>query len=344
MRSKVQTLSLVVTIFGLAASVVLAVMLTRELQADARVRDTLSLATATVDRSLQQQAGLTAEVEELARQTEERRVQMLLLLPPAERARTVVGPLVARIKADHAAHPRPRRPLPIPPILPSRMLPPEIRDDPVYLRAEFMGRRSLLDWQFRERVSAAGLPDATVERVLDLLTEHAMVDEDLLVTARDSSGNVDSHFMEIARTQKAEIAETLRALVGEQVYETLWTSRRTFNLDPVTQVKTWRIEKTLGGITDGKWRLQALSARLSYSMAPLNDQQRQSMIAALGRADLAGEDLLTREGRLAPAFVAIAKASLRPEQLGALAELEAEAQAAEKRRRLPKIETTPGKR
>lgn len=261
------------------------------------------------DRKLQRErTAIDEDLEKLEPRFAELQQRAVSALSAADRARPKVGDLIARLKAAHAVKPPPA-PIPPPPQGPKGMFFPELMDDPEYRRCYALISRPGYERREGTRLRQLGLPEGTVERIVDLMVERNM---QVLLTNGKVSRTVPG-----TRDKKAEIDHEIRDLIGEKYAE---------------------YQKGGSAAAEGAAHmvLQKLQYRLAYSGYPLGAAQVESVVSAFSQGDRDWRTLsLTND-----AVVAEVERLLSIEQRSALLALQEEAKASEQRSKLPKVETT----
>ena len=195
-----------------------------------------------------------------------------------------------------------------------------LMSDPEYAEAFQMQQRSRLDRTYADLFAQLNLPPATLAKLQDLLIEKQNTTRDVFMAARDEGMNGRENRDELRsliELTQAEIDAEIAGAIGETGLETLQNYDQT-----------------------GRQRalVDQLETRLSYSSAPLNSAQAQTLTNILAETSPASGG--NRGGfsfgggggsvRITDAAINQAQAVLSPDQLQSLTALQAEQQAGQK--------------
>jgi hypothetical protein len=272
-----------------------------------------------------------ARASEVNSEIAARKTQVLASLSAGERARPRVGPLLMRMKAEHA-HLGPANRLPPPPRSPSGgSLFPELMSDPEYNALFAKTSRSLFQDHARA-LRKLGVNEETVQKAVDLLTEEFVSAADLhnLTGSSPSRPTSAPEYTKLREQLERDTQTQLKQLLGDHLY--LRFSNDTDPSKRALQIPT-----------------EALERRLSYSPEPLTTiqlEQLQSFEASRGdprelqRADAQRMREARKTGVIPvdEAKVAFYRSVLTPRQMEAVEELHREREAALKRELLPKYQ------
>lgn len=287
------------------------------------------------------QSALTAAQHELATQLTnaatfgaERREWHELGRIPADRIRRLVAPTLAAIGTEQAADPLPPR-QPPPPVGPSGSLFPELMGEPRYSLLAKHWEELLISLQCRPRLQQAGVPPQTIDRVLDLLAEQRMVELDYQSLRAQYRPNAQAAYAQ-QQTAVARVDAQIRDALGPELYDrlSLPTPHVTTAVLPNGQmIRTSQTTSEFAPYGNSYENLlQPLETRLSYSPDPLSKRQVSLLTGILESHALDNpyEWMRTKAGST-PAVQSV----LSPQQLRALAELQAEHDASLARAKLP---------
>lgn len=322
------------TVIGLGACVVLAWFIydTRQ-QIDAVANERKHIE-ATVKEAAQQIADTQRDIATVAAQTSERRQLILATLPAAERMRNVVGPLLARIKEEHLRNPPPA-PEPPPPFPPNGSFFPELMGDPEYSQCVKEWYRLIWGERHRKRLTELGLTAEKIGRVVDLIAEKEMVQQDFRSLLGENASTVDAQRKQ--REARENVMREIEQTMGAEAFDRFLESvpHPNVRIGPGgtrTETVEYTREFPMPSATK-RDQIGQLERRLSYSNEPLTDGQATRIV-----------DATLRSGRYVPAYSDAMREFLTPGQQFAIDELQAEQEASRRRSKLPKVETTPSRK
>lgn len=287
----------------------------------------------------------TVQIETASRAeaTERRRRLALTTLSAADRARGVVGPLIARIKAEHAAHPPTTEPPFVPPPMPpTGMFFPELMGDPTYNGLVKQSKRIEAEHLYRATFEAAGLSQDQIDRVLDLAAELGMVPEEFASAARQAGVSINEVRAQI-NSKQDEIMGEIQQVVGDRAFAAITKevpiSVTTANADG-TLSNSQIMKRNFVTINNGgSGLILPIERRLSYSSEPLSDTQMAQFTQLIDSLKPIGASPLVRH----QPFLQGARAILSPAQQAGLDQLVGEFDAWQTRAKLPQTPASAGR-
>lgn len=251
-------------------------------------------------------------------------------LTPVERARQAVSPLVMRLKAAHELNPPPPRP-PLPPYPPMGMAFPELMGDLEYTRSYAVILRGQQERNHLPVLKKLGVTKEAAARVIDLLTEREMIAADF--RSLTDNGGLPGPMAQQRKILRDEVDAKIRDLLGEELFDGLKEDivDHTTIVHPDKSVtRETRVRREIPEFRRLSYQLFPLEQRLSYSAAPLTEEQKSAL-----------RDWIAKNSTSGPprndAFLEAAPAMLQPEQQFAVDELKVESEALQKRNKLPRV-------
>lgn len=289
-----------------------------------------------IAETTEKSARLLSEAEERALEISARRQVVLATMTAEQRARSVVGPLIARIKADHAIKPPPPSPMP-PPSPPMAQYFLELMSDPKYNAAVKQMERGHA-WMFYEgKLREAGLSADEMNRVLDLLAEREMVRWDYNSLAKDQADL--NEFPSQIQSRRTEILDEIRREIGDRKFAKITEDvpQRHVTVGPAGRTEwTTKSRDVVPHPLGVRPEFSALERRLSYSAEPLSKPQMSELAGLAERVGFTRGSLL-----LDATFVERTRSILSAGQQTGLDELKVEAEAFKARSQLPTSAVTP---